>query len=161
MILQRIAVRMIITIGTSVVLILSAYINTVSAMNWEDKEWVEAGCPIAIRGTWSSGSPNEKIKKSLNIQTDKISITHAQNNKELFSFSGKTLKKRGRYAEMALQSRNIEINKDTYFKIRPLMAPESRKSGAYTCFIKVFQFNSEKNMKFDKYSSWDIYQLKN
>ena len=28
------------------------------------------------------------------------------------------------------------------------------------CRIKVFQFNSQAHVKFNKYSSWDIYQLK-
>ena len=46
--------------------------SSVSALGWNDKEWVEAGCPSNIFGAWVSRGAEINSKNLLNIYQDKI-----------------------------------------------------------------------------------------
>ena len=144
-------------------LILFAYINFASALNWQDKEWKEANCPNTAMGTWISENPNFPNGKILNIQKNKISIIGSHNTEEKFIYKKSSIQVGDKFIEMVLQP--MEQEKNLYLKIRPHLitstsGQENKILNSYNCLIKVFQFNSQKHAKFDKYSSWDIYQLK-
>ena len=146
------------------ILILFAYINFASALNWQDKEWMEASCPNTAIGTWKSENPNFPNGKILNIQKNKISIIGNHNSEEKFIHKKSSVQVGGKFIEMVIQP--MEQDKNIYLKIRPHLITSTRDQGnkkpiTYNCMIKVFQFNSQKHAKFDKYSSCDIYQLKN
>jgi len=145
-------------------LILFAYINFASALNWKDKEWVEASCPNTAIGTWKSENPNFPNGKILNIQKNKVSIIGNHNSGEKYIHKKGSIQVGGKFIEMVLQP--LENEKNIFLKIRPHLITsksghENNKPITYNCMNKVFKFDSQKHAKFDKYSSWDIYQLKN
>jgi hypothetical protein len=75
------------------------------------------------------------------------------------SFIGNTYLEKGNFIEIVLQSTTKE--KEIHLKLRPhIVQTYSDSKKRAHCRIKVFQFNSQAHAKFDKYSSWDIYQLK-
>jgi hypothetical protein len=162
--IRKIAGRMTVIGACIFILILFAYINFASALNWQDKEWMEASCPNTAIGTWKSENPNFPNGKILNIQKNKISIIGNHNSEEKFIHKKSSVQVGGKFIEMVIQP--MEQDKNIYLKIRPHLITSTRDQGnkkpiTYNCMIKVFQFNSQKHAKFDKYSSWDIYQLKN
>ncbi|MZG30916.1 MAG: hypothetical protein F3741_08940 [Nitrospinae bacterium] len=137
----------------SIALLFFSSIHPVFALDWSDNEWTN--CPKTIEGTWVSEKTNPVNNKNLNVRRNTISITQKDN----VLASGTAFEKKGSFFEMVLQS--IENGKDTYFKIRPhLVQSNPGNNNKSDCWIKVFQFNSQAHAKFDKYSNWDIYQLK-
>ena len=125
------------------------------ALDWNDNEW--ASCPSTVEGTWLSDNPDSINSKTLNIQKNRVSIT--QNRDGEVSFTGNTFLEKGNFIEMVLQSTTKE--KEIYLKLRPhIVQTYSYPENSAHCMIKVFQFNSQAHAKFDKYSSWEIYQLK-
>ena len=125
------------------------------ALDWNDKEW--ANCPPKVEGIWISDNPDSMKSKTLNIQKKRIGLTLSRDGQ--VSFTGNAFADKGKFVEMVLES--TKKKKEIFLKLRPHMVktsldPESRTD----CLIKVFQFNSQAHAKFDKYSSWDIYQLK-
>jgi len=153
--LRRTIGRLAMTIACTLVFLFFAVIRPALALEWSDKEW--ANCPHTVEGIWVSDNPDPVNNKTLTIQKNRVTIT--QNKDGEVSFIGNKFEEKGKYLEMVLQSTLKE--KEIYIKLRPHMVqtksyPENRTD----CRIKVFQFNSQAHSKFDKYSSWDIYQLK-
>lgn len=153
--LRRVIGRLAMTIACTLVFLLFAVILSAFALDWNDNEW--ASCPRTVEGIWISDNPDFINSKTLSIQKNSISIT--QNKDGVVSFTGNTFVEKGKFIEMVLQS--ITKEKEIHLKLRPHRVqtnsdPENRTH----CRIKVFQFNSQAHAKFDKYSSWDIYQLK-
>ena len=145
--------RLALTIACTLIFLLVAVNFPAFALDWNDKEW--AGCPRTVEGIWISDNSDSMKSKTLNIQENKVSIT----KDGAVSFTGSTFAENGKFVEMVLESLTKE--KEIFLKLRPHMVqtnsdPENRTD----CRIKVFQFNSQAHAKFDKYSSWDIYQLK-
>ena len=143
------------TITCTLVVLIFTIVIPAFALDWDDNEW--ASCPSTVEGTWVSDNPGSINSKTLNIQKNRVSIT--QNMDGEVSFTGNTFLEKGNFIEMVLQSTKKE--KEIYLKLRPHIVqtysgPENRAH----CRIKVFQFNSQSHAKFDKYSSWEIYQLK-
>jgi len=147
--------RLVITLALAIALLLFAVILPAFALDWNDNEW--AYCPRAVEGTWVSDNPNALNSKTLSIQKNKISMINNDNGE--VSFTGNTFAKKGKFIEIVLQSNTKD--KEIYLKLRPhLIQTNSDPESKTYCRIKVFQFSSLAHAKFDKYSSWDIYQLK-
>jgi hypothetical protein len=147
--------RLTMTIVCTLVVLIFTVVLPAFALDWGDNEW--ASCPSTVEGTWLSDNPDSINSKTLNIQKNRVSIT--QNMDGEVSFTGNTFLEKGNFIEMVLQSTTKE--KEIHLKLRPHIVqtysdPENRAH----CRIKVFQFNSQAHAKFDKYSSWEIYQLK-
>jgi hypothetical protein len=146
--------RFAMTIACTLVILIFTIVLPAFALDRDDNEW--ASCPSTFEGTWLSGNPDSINSKTLNIQKNRVSIT--QNMDGEVSFSGDTFLEKGNFIEIVLQSTTKE--KEIHLKVRPHIvqtysAPENRVH----CRIKVFQFNSQAQAKFNKYSNWDIYQL--
>ena len=147
--------RLAMTIACTLIVLIFIVILPAFALDWDDNEW--ASCPSTVEGTWLSKNPDSINSKTLNIQKNRVSIT--QNMDGEVSFTGNTFLEKGNFIEMVLQSTTKE--KVIHLKLRPHIVqtysdPENRAH----CRIKVFQFNSQAHAKYDKYSSWEIYQLK-
>ena len=143
------------TIACTLVVLIFTVVLPAFALDWDDNEW--ASCPSTVEGTWLSENPDSINSKTLNIQKNRVSIT--QNMDGEVSFTGNIFLEKGNFIEMVLQSTTKE--KEIHLKLRPhivqtYLDPENRAN----CRIKVFQFNSQAHAKYDKYSSWEIYQLK-
>lgn len=153
--LRRVIGRLAMTIACTLVFLLFAVVLPAFALDWDDNEW--ASCPRTVEGVWVSDNPDSINSKTLNIQKNRVHIT--QNMDGEVSFTGNTFVEKGRFIEMVLQSTTKE--KEILLKLRPhLVHTNSDPENKTHCRIKVFQFNSQAHAKFDKYSSWDIYQLK-
>ena len=134
------------------------------ALNWNDKEWKGAGCPQSAIGLWkidgSDGNEN-----AMRIEKGKIAIIENNKSEENFLYEQTPLKDGVKYIELSLDP--LHHGKKIYLKIRPhLITQINRDIGdvnknTHNCLIKVFQYRSSKSAKFDKYSSWKIYQLNN
>ena len=142
------------------------FISSASALDWMDREWVEAGCPLSIYGVWVSDNEDNKSRKLLSISSNKITLAGNGNVQEQYTFNKKNILSENNYMEVNLNSISKDKKKNIYIKIRPHLI--NSKSGyknlnpvTHNCFIKVFQFDSKNESKFDKYSTWDIYRLKN
>ena len=143
------------TIACTLIVLIFIVILPAFALDWDDNEW--ASCPSTVEGTWLSDNPDSINSKTLNIQKNRVSIT--QNMDGEVSFTGDTFLEKGNFIEMILQSTTKE--KKIHLKIRPhIVQTYSDPENKAHCRIKVFQFNSQAHVKFNKYSSWDIYQLK-
>ena len=147
--------RFAMTITSTLVVLIFTVVLPAFALDWDDNEW--ASCPSTVEGTWLSENPDSINSKTLNIQKNRVSITRNMDGE--VSFTGNIFLEKGNFIEMVLQSTTKE--KEIHLKLRPHIVqtysyPENRAN----CRIKVFQFNSQAHAKFDKYSSWEIYQLK-
>ncbi len=153
--LRKIIGRLAIILTLTMALLLFAIILPAFALDWNDNEWTN--CPRAVEGTWISGNPNSLNSKTLSIQENKVSMIKTHNGE--VAFAGNTFAKKGKFVEMVLQSTTTD--KEIHLKLRPhLVQTNSDPVNKTYCRIKVFHFNSQAHAKFDKYSSWDIYQLK-
>ncbi len=140
-------------------------VNSVLALDWSDRKWVEAGCLPSVFGTWISNNTNNKNEKVLNIATNRIKVTGNRNIEEEFSFDKKNIVSGNRFVEIKLQPISKGVKMSTYLKIRPHLInlendSKNMNPDTYHCLIKVFQFDSINKANFDKYSSWEIYKLK-
>ena len=141
------------TIACTLMLLLFTVNLPAFALDWNDREWED--CPRTVEGVWISDNPDPVNSKTLVIQKNKVSIT----KDGVVSFKGNYITEKGKFVEMVLQS--TAKDKKIHLKVRPHMVQTNSDPDYRTgCRIKVFQFNSQAHAKFDKYSSWDIYQLK-
>jgi hypothetical protein len=147
--------RFAMTIAYTLVVLIFTLVPPALALDWNDNEW--ASCPSTFEGIWLSDNQDSINSKTLNIQKNRVSIT--QNMDGEVSFTGNRFLEKGNFIEMVLQSTTKE--KEIYLKLRPhIVQTYSDPINRVHCRIKVFQFNSQAHAKSDKYSSWDIYQLK-
>ena len=138
--------------------------SSVSALGWNDKEWVEAGCPSSIFGEWVSTKAEINSKNLLNIYQNKIIFINSNNLENKYSFNSKNILKSSSYLGVRLQ--HVNEDKTVYLKIRPHLVrskttAEHMNKTIQSCFIKVFKFKSKNFAKHDKYLNWEIYKLKN
>jgi hypothetical protein len=138
--------------------------SPVSALGWDDKEWVEAGCPLNIFGMWVSNGSDTDSENLLNIYQDKIVFLNNSGLEEKYSYDQNNILMNKSYIGVNLQPDSKE--KSTYLNLRPyLVRPESMTMQVnkitQNCFVKVFKFESKKNAKYGKYLNWEIYKLKN
>ena len=138
--------------------------SSVTSLDWDDKKWVEAGCPSNIFGSRISSGFEVNSGKLLNIYQDKIVFLGKHDMEEKYSYNKKNILRGNAYVGVTLQPVSKEISR--YLKIRPHLVQSEISSMDMNiinqnCFVKVFKFESQKNAKLDKYLSWEIYKLKN
>jgi hypothetical protein len=149
---------------TIYIIALFLFASSAYALNWNDKEWRDAGCPQSAIGLWKlDGSDNNA--KTMRIEKGKVAIIAENNFEENFLYEQISLKVGDKFIELFLNP--VDHVKKVYLKIRPHLiypirrSPEYVNKNSYNCLIKVFQYRSPKKAKFDKYLSWEIYQLNN
>ena len=147
------------------VLFILIWTNVASALDWNDKGWVGASCPPNIFGTWVSEDMNVENERVLNIRHNKISLITNHILEEEYSFDKKNMVMNEKFMEVNLQSTLSDEEKSAYLKIRPHLVSSEKYSKntnttAQNCLIKVFEFESKNDAKFDKYLNWEIYKLK-
>ena len=77
--------------------------NSVFALGWGDEEWVEAGCPSDILGTWVSSGLDIDSQKLLNIYQDKIIFLSNQHFEEKYSYNPKNTLRSNTHVGLNLQ----------------------------------------------------------
>jgi hypothetical protein len=134
------------------------------ALNWLDKEWKEAGCPKSGIGKWSSDGSNIDNEKIMLIEKKRVSIFSNNKLEGQFLYKNDFLSVKRDFIE--LFDNSFDGEKQVFIKIRPHLIftvgnTSDSNENKFKCLIKVFQYSSVQDAKFDKYSRWDIYQLKN
>lgn len=141
-----------------------SFVGNSFALNWHDKEWKSAGCPNSGIGKWKSDGPNINNDKIMFIERDRVSIISSNKFDEQFLYKKKSLNVNGEFIELFHKS--VAGEKQVYIKIRPhlifsLEGVRDANENQFNCLIKVFQYRSPKDAKFDKYLSWSIFRLIN
>ncbi len=91
--------------------------KVVYALGWEDKKWVEAGCPSNVFGTWISGDSEVISEKLLTIYQDRIRFLDNHAFEKKYSFKRKDMVEGKQFVEIKLQP--VSKEKSIYLKIRP------------------------------------------
>jgi hypothetical protein len=135
------------------------------ALDWDDSEWINAGCPSGIIGTWVASDLNNFDKTIVSIGSHLITITNNQGQEQQFSLNNKPKLKKGRFVEINMSSLPKEVNKSVYLKIRPHLMKLVKNSddsslSSYECLIKIFYYDSQKYLNRHQYSDWEFYALR-
>ena len=144
---------------------LLALAQPVYSLGWKDKEWVGAGCPENIYGQWiarskaSWGGTTATVSNNLFTLPSKTGGTDSINFEKLSESAIATV--------LALKTLNLPTRKQVlpFLKIRPHLVTTKGDQGVHTssqaeCLIKVFQYQSQDQIRSNKYAKWNIYQIK-
>jgi len=137
----------------------------VYSLDWNDKEWIEAGCPFDIFGKWVSVGVDVKNKKLLSIDQNKIRVLRNQTLEQEYLFKTKDMHRDASFINLKLLPSLNGNKKNLYLKIRPHLVhtkivSKKLKVNIDSCLIKVFEFESKKSAELNKYLNWGIYKLK-
>lgn len=129
------------------------------SLDWKDEQWKNSGCHEMAMGKWAPDNPVVTPVNFLSIGNTEVLYRSENNPEQSFGIIKKSFDPNNNYLEMKLL--NQENSEENIIKIRPhrihfdFMKDESDSS----CLIKVFNFESERHAKTDRYSGWDVYRL--
>ena len=129
------------------VLIIFLNVKPVSALDWDDSEWINAGCSAGIVGTWIASDLNNVDKKIVSISSHTITITNNKGLEQKFSLNNKPRIEKGRFVEINMRPLSKEKNRSVYLKIRPhliklMKSSDDSSLSTYECLIKIFYYDS-------------------
>ena len=150
------------------------HVDSVFALKWIDKEWINAGCPSSVLGKWVSGHDEVSNGKSMVIKpSDHLTasgkggllITISSDDVNKASSTGNVYVNGDRFVEIMRHSPHGAKDHIAYLKIRPRLVRlensfDPKKISFNDCYIKVFKFFLRQRAKADKYLDWNIYKLK-
>ena len=119
--------------------------ESANGLDWNDKKWKDLGCPNNILGDWLSRDGKNSISFENHRIIHNVNLKTPENH----------------LIDIDLKPVNPEGEGLAFIKVRPHLAFSRGEPGASECLIKVFRFKSQKDAKFDKYLSWDIYKILN
>ena len=96
---------------------LFAFTNIAIALNWQDKEVKETGCPETPIREWKSETLNLHNEKIINIQENKIVIIGNQNSDEYFLRNKNAFKIGEKFIEFTVNT--DDRKKEFYLKVWP------------------------------------------
>jgi len=139
-------------------------VKPVLALDWDDSEWVNAGCSSGIIGTWIASDLNNVDKKIVSISSHIITITNNKGLENKFSLNNKPRFENGRFVEINMRPLSKGKNRSVYLKIRPHLVKLMKSSddsslSTYECLIKIFYYDSQQNLDRHQYSDWEFYAL--
>ena len=139
-------------------------VKPVLALDWDDSEWINAGCPSGIIGTWIASDLNNFDKKIVSISSHIITITNNKGLEKKFSLNNKPRFEEGRFVEINMMPLSKEKNRSVYLKIRPhliklMKSSDDSSLSTYECLIKIFYYDSQHNLNRHQYSDWEFYAL--
>jgi len=137
--------------------------TNVFSLGWADREWISSGCPSKILGVWKARSSPDKAPHEMKIAKGMISLTTKEGAEKKFVYENQKFVKQARFLQVSLKEDAPESTDSMVWKIRPHLTWKSsiEKSDAAKksdCLIKVLRFKNEKQARFDKYQTWDIYE---
>ena len=139
-------------------------VKPVLALDWDDSEWINAGCSSGIIGTWIASDLNNVDKKIVSISSNIITITNNKGLDKKFSLNNKPRFDEGRFVEINMRPLSKEKNRSVYLKIRPhliklVKSSDDSSLSNYECLIKIFYYDSQQNLNRHQYSDWEFYAL--
>jgi hypothetical protein len=153
--------QLLLTLFVSLAGIMMVFVFPAYSLSWGDKEWVQSGCPKTATGKWISENSQTLNSKSLSINDESVIFISHDEKRYQYEVIKNSYLSGNNYKEMILTPLNNPNGKEKIIKIRPhrVRTFSNNQKNMSNCFIKVFQFDSHRHAKFDKYSSWDIYVL--
>lgn len=137
--------------------------TNVFSLGWADREWISSGCPSKILGVWKARSSPDEAPHKMEIAKGMILLTKKEGNEKKFFYEGSKFVKQARFLQVSLKEGPSKSTDSMVWKIRPHLAWKPSMNGSNTdknsyCLIKVLRFKNEKQARFDKYQTWDIYE---
>ena len=157
--LRNLILNLIITLFFSLTGIFSFFIPPSYSLDWQDEEWLNAGCPKNIAGDWLADNPAITNLKSVSFSKKEITYTSQKNKTQKFGIIHSSFISENQFIKMKIKPLNKE--KEEIIKIRPHLVHinSKREKETSSCMIKVFSFNTEKHSKTGRYSGWNIFRL--
>ena len=139
------------------------YSTNVFSLGWADPEWISSGCPSKILGVWKARSSPDKVPHKMQIKKGMILLTARDGSEKFYFYEESKFVKQARFLQVNLKEGNLGSTDSMVWKIRPHLTWRSsiKNSNAAKnsdCLIKVLRFKNEKQARFDKYQTWDIYE---
>jgi hypothetical protein len=133
------------------------------SLGWADKEWISSGCPSKILGVWKARSSPDKAPHKMQIVKGMILLKTREGSEKFYFYGESKFVKQARFLQVSLKEGNPESGDSIVWKIRPHLTWKSsiKNSNAAKnsdCLIKVLRFKNEKQARFNKYQTWDIYE---
>lgn len=137
--------------------------TNVFSLGWADREWISSGCPSKILGVWKARSSPDKAPHEMQIAKGMILLKSSDGLEKFYFYEESKFVKEARFLQVNLKEDAPESTDSMVWKIRPHLtwkssinnSNEAKKSD---CLIKVLRFKNEKQARFDKYETWDIYE---
>ncbi|MBC8283417.1 MAG: hypothetical protein H8E32_06345 [Nitrospinae bacterium] len=140
--------------------VFSFFVSPGYSLGWQDDEWIQASCPRNASGDWVIDNPASTNLKSLSLNKNEITYTYQiyqGKRTQKFEIINSIFVSNSPFVEIKLKS--FENKKETIIKIRPHLVHMDLKENRNSCLIKVFNFETEKHAKTDRYSGWNIFRL--
>ena len=147
------------------IIFILAISQPVYSLGWSDKEWIEAGCPENISGQWTLRDDPSLDSTPTTVSNNQF--TFSLKTGEIESINFEKLSESSTATILSLNTHNILNSEQVlpYMKIRPHLVKAVLKPGVQSsyqaeCLIKVFRYQSQNQIRPDKYVKWNIYQIK-
>ncbi len=138
------------------------------ALDWNDEDWLKAGCPGDIAGKWMLRGDATASNQTLTVQSNQIKFTSEAGDQKVIAFS-QDARSNGPII-LELNDSDLSGVRETlpyppYWKVRPHLvmghaSSDNELAEWSPCLIKVFRYRYQDQIAADKYVSWDIYFIK-
>ncbi len=151
--------KLLITLIFTLTGLLSFFISPSYSLGWNDKEWLQSGCPKTASGKWAADNPETTNLRFLSINNSEVSYTSKSDETYKFGISKSSFISKNQYVKIKLKPLNNQ--KEAVLKIRPhlIHMDFQKRTNNPNCLIKVFIFKDEKHAKTDRYFGWNIFRL--
>lgn len=148
---------------TAVFIISLLFSTNAFSLGWADREWISSGCPSKILGVWKARSSPDKAAHKMKVAKGIISLTTKEGTEKKFFYRESRFVKQARFLQVSLREGGPDSTNSAVWKIRPHLTwkpamENSEMAKKSSCLIKVLRFKNEKQARFDKYQTWDIYE---
>ncbi len=136
------------------------------ALSWKDAEWKSNGCSKNPFGIWKLRTDANKKPETLIVGKKGFTILIKANTSKKILFKTNHIKNNSFYFELKDEDLPQGNYQSPFLKIRPHKVQTNSgmnfsKGTRTKCFIKVFQYETQKDAYNDKYKSWNIYEITN
>jgi hypothetical protein len=146
-------------------ILLLALAQPVYSLSWNDKEWVDEGCPENISGQWIPRSAASFGGPAAAVSNNQFTFPSETGGTDTINFE--KLSESTIAIVLELDAHNLPTSKQVlpYLKIRPYLVranvePSMNSLSQPECLIKVFRYQSLDQIQPNKYANWEIYQIK-
>jgi hypothetical protein len=139
--------------------LLSFFVSPSHSLGWNDKKWLQSGCPETASGKWAADTPETTDLRFLSINNSEVTYTSKNDKTHKFGISKSSYNSINQYVKINLRPLNSQ--NETVLKIRPhlIRMGFQKETNNPNCLIKVFTYKNERHAKTDRYSGWNIFRL--
>ncbi len=137
--------------------LLSFFVSPSYSLGWNDKEWLQSGCPNTASGKWAADTPETTDLRFLSINNSEVTYTSKSDETHKFGIRKSYFISKNQYVKI----KPVNSQNETVLKIRPhlIHMDLQKETNNPSCLIKVFTYRNERYAKMDRYSGWNIFRL--